>query len=116
MGLIAVNGMLPLPTGAAEVLEALEVPAEVRAHHSVAHGAQGVLQVGVYLHLFREFRSLYLYESCLDGLHEALEVAKRHPSRPNGVLVTIRVDAGVDHAPKQVVHDQRQNICIDEAV
>lgn len=52
MGLVAIDGMLPLPTGAAEVLEALEVTAEVRAHHSVAHGAKRVLQVGVYLHLF----------------------------------------------------------------
>ena len=51
MGLVAIDGMLPLPTGAAEVLEALEVTAEVRAHHSVAHGAKRVLQVGVYLHL-----------------------------------------------------------------
>ena len=53
-GLVAlepVNRVLPLPARAAEVLEALKVAAEVRPHHTVAHGAQGVLQVWVDLHL-----------------------------------------------------------------
>ena len=51
MSLVALYGVLPLPAGATEVLEALEVPAEVRAHYTIAHGAERVLQVGVYLHL-----------------------------------------------------------------
>ena len=51
MGLETVDGVLPLPAGATEILEAFEVSAEVRAHHAVAHGAEGVLQVGVYLDL-----------------------------------------------------------------
>lgn len=51
MALVAIDGVLPLPTRAAEVLEALEVAAEIRADHTVAHGAKGVLQVRVYLDL-----------------------------------------------------------------
>ncbi len=49
--LVAVNRVLPLPTRAAEILEALEVSAEVRAHHTIAHGAERILQVGVNLDL-----------------------------------------------------------------
>lgn len=51
MALVAVNGVLPLPTAATEVLEAFEVSAEIRPHHSIAHGAQRVLEIGVYLDL-----------------------------------------------------------------
>ena len=51
VALVAVDGVLPLPTGATEVLEALEVAAEVRPDHTVTHGTEGVLQVGVYLYL-----------------------------------------------------------------
>ena len=54
MLLVAIDGMLPLPAGAAEVLEALEVPAKVGPNDTAAHGAEGVLQVGVYLYLKRE--------------------------------------------------------------
>ena len=54
VSLEAVDGVLPLPARAAEVLEAFEVPAEVRADHTIAHGAEGVLQVGVDLDLGRE--------------------------------------------------------------
>lgn len=52
--MVAVDGMLPLPARAAEIFEALEVSAEVRSYHSVAHGAQGVLQIGVNLDLYEE--------------------------------------------------------------
>ena len=53
MLLVAVDGVLPLPARAAEVLEALEVAAEVRADNAATHGAEGVLQIGVDLHLQR---------------------------------------------------------------
>lgn len=43
--------MLPLPTGTTEVLEALEVPTEIGPHHTITHGTERVLQVGVYLDL-----------------------------------------------------------------
>ena len=39
MTLVAVDGVLPLPTGAAEVFETLEIPAEVRPDHAITHGA-----------------------------------------------------------------------------
>ncbi len=51
MTLEAVDGVLPLPARAAEVLEAFEVSAEVRSDHPIAHGAKGVLKVGVNLNL-----------------------------------------------------------------
>ena len=51
MGLEAIDRVLPLPARATEVLEAFEVTAEVRTHDTTAHGAQGVLEVRVNLHL-----------------------------------------------------------------
>ena len=51
MGLVAVDGMLPLPARATEIFEALEVTAEVRSNYAVAHGAQRIFQVGVNLDL-----------------------------------------------------------------
>ena len=136
MGLIAVDGVLPLPTGAAEVLEALEVTAEVGTYHTTAHGAERVLQVRVNLdlqdittvtkqsswqpntriavepeaNLLAEFGGLDLNEASLHGLHEASLVAKGDPSRANRVLVAIGVDSGVDHTPKQVVHYVGQDV------
>ncbi len=51
MGLVTVDGVLPGPTRATEVLEAVEISAEVGPHHTIAHGAQGVLQVRINLDL-----------------------------------------------------------------
>lgn len=51
MALVAVDGVLPLPAGATEVLEAVKVTAEVRAHHAATQGAEGVFKVGVDLNL-----------------------------------------------------------------
>lgn len=49
-----VDGVLVLPAGPAEVLEAVEVAAEVGALAKTAGAAQGVLQVGVNLDLERD--------------------------------------------------------------
>ena len=46
--------MLPLPARTTKVLETLEVSAEIGPHHSTAHGAQGVLQIGINLNLDQE--------------------------------------------------------------
>ena len=54
MALEAVNGVLPLPARPTEVLEAFEISAEVGPHHSAAHGAQGVLQIGINLNLHQQ--------------------------------------------------------------
>ncbi len=53
MRLVAVNGVLPCPAGAAEVFETVEVAAEVRSDDPVAHGAKRVLQVWIDLDLKR---------------------------------------------------------------
>lgn len=76
--LVAVDGVLPLPARAAEVLEALEVSAEVGAHDATTHGAERVLQVGIDLHLLVELGGLDLHKACLHCLHKALLVAKGH--------------------------------------
>ena len=39
VALVAINGMLPLPARPAEILETLEIAAEVWPHHSIAHCA-----------------------------------------------------------------------------
>ena len=54
MALETFDRVLPLPTRATKVLETVKVSAEVGTHHSTAHGAEGVLQVGVYLDLRQE--------------------------------------------------------------
>ena len=60
--------------------------------------------------LLAEFWGLYLYEAGLDCLHEAPLVAKGHPAGADGVLVSVSVDSGIDHTPKQVVHYVGQDI------
>lgn len=54
MSLKAIDGVLPLPARTTKVLETLEVSAEIGPHHSTAHGAQGVLQIGINLNLDQE--------------------------------------------------------------
>jgi hypothetical protein len=100
VALVTVDGVLPLPTRATEILETLEVSAEVGPHDTTAHCTQGVLQVGVYLDLLAEFWSLDFNKASLDCLHEAALVAEGNAARTNGVLVAISVDAGIDHTPK----------------
>ena len=67
MGLEAIDGMLPLPTRPAKILEALEVSAEVRPHHTIAHGAERVLQIWVNLNLqeTEDKESITVYERSL---------------------------------------------------
>ena len=43
--------VLPVPAGAAEILETLQVSTEVGARLEVTQGADGILQVGVNLNL-----------------------------------------------------------------
>jgi len=70
------QGVLQLPAVATEVLEAGQVPAEVRTLLQQTVAAQSILQVGVNLHLFGELQGLDLDEGSGDGLHVALGVAE----------------------------------------
>ena len=54
MALEPINGVLPLPARSTEVLEAFEISAEIGPDHSAAHGAQGVLQIGINLNLHHQ--------------------------------------------------------------
>ncbi len=49
--LVALNGVLPLPTRATEVFETVEVSTEIRTNHTRAHRTERVLEVGVDLDL-----------------------------------------------------------------
>lgn len=51
VALVTFDGVLPLPTRATEVFEAMEVSAKIWTNHTTAHGTEGVLKVGVDLDL-----------------------------------------------------------------
>jgi len=70
------QGVHQLPAVAAEVLEAGQIPAEVRSLLQQTVAAQSILQVGVDLHLLSELQSLDLDEGSGDRLHVALGVAE----------------------------------------
>lgn len=61
-------------------------------------------------HLFRKVWSLYLNKTSFDGLHVALLEPKGDTPTSNWILVLVRVNPGVDHAPKQIVHYVCQGI------
>jgi len=96
------GAMLQLPAGAAEVVEASQVSAEVRSLTQEAAGAEGVFQVGVNLHLLGELDGLDLDESSSHCLHVGLGIAEGDTAASNGVLESVRVDAGIDYTAKQV--------------
>lgn len=54
MGVVALNGVLPLPARAAEILEALEITAEVGTHNTATQATERVLEVRVNLDLEEE--------------------------------------------------------------
>lgn len=132
MGLEAIHRVLPLPTGTAEVFETLEVPAEVRAHHPVAHGAEGVLQVRVDLYLnrahprwltwqdlffkhnaylFCEFGGFNVHKACFHCLHETSLVSKCYSARSNWIFEAIGVNSSIDYTSKQVIHNVCKTVC-----
>ena len=54
--LVSVIGMLPLPAATAEVFEAVEIATEEGADHTLAYGAERVLEIRIYLDLNRQHK------------------------------------------------------------
>lgn len=116
MGPRRVVVVLQLPAVTAEVAEARQVPTIVRPVVDVAAAAQVVLQVRVDLHLLREHGRLDQEVARLNRLHVGLRVVEGHATRAQRILELVHVDARVDDAPEQVVHDQRQSLGREFAV
>ncbi len=63
------------------------------------------------MYLLRELCSFDFHEASSHSFHEALLVAISNTSGANRILVSVSVDASVDHTPKQVVHNVSKDIC-----
>jgi len=110
------HGVLQVPAVATEVLEARQVPAEVRTLLQQTIAAESILQVGVNLNLLRELACLDLDESCTDRLHVALGVAEGDSPGSNGILVSVSVDACVHDSTKQIIEDVSKTLGIEHSV
>ena len=87
------EGVLQLPAVAAVVLEAGEVPAEVRTLLEETVAAESILQVGVNLHFLGELQRFDLDESSCHRLHVALRVTEGDAAGSNRVFVAISVNS-----------------------
>jgi len=110
------HGVLKLPAVTTEVLEAGQIPAEVRTLFEEANTAQRIFEVRVNLNLLGKLQSFYLNESSRDCLHVALGVAEGDSSRTNGILVSVRVNPGVDDSAEQVVEDVGEALGVEHPV
>jgi len=97
--------VLRVPTRAAVILETVQIAAVVGALAQIAVAAEGILQVGVHLDLLGELGGLDFNEGGADGLHVGVVVVEHHSARTDGVLVLIRVDAGVDDALEEILEN-----------
>ena len=68
------------------------------------------------MNLLSKLQSFYLNESSRDCLHVALGVAEGHSSRTNGILVSVRVNPGVDDSSEQVVEDVGEALGVEHPV
>ena len=109
-------GVVEVPTAMAEVVEATQVSAEVRSLLHATHRAEGVLQVRIYLDLLTEPGGLDLDKGRSHSLHVTSAVVEGDPSRANGVLELIRIQAGVDDASKQVIENHGEALGSHHAV
>lgn len=77
---------------------------------NVTHRAQRVLQVRIDLHLLRELRRFDFDEGGGHGAHVRAGVVERDAPGSDRVFVFVGVDASVDDAFEQVVHDLREGL------
>ena len=108
--------VLDFPTGAAKVLEARQIAAEIGPLPDLARGTQSVLQIGVDLDFLGELGRLDFDERGRHGLHVGPVVVERDAGRPDGVLVLVRVDAGVHYTAEQVIENVAQALGVQHAV
>lgn len=112
MGAEMVEGVVPGPALLTEVLEATDGPAEEWSRVPVAGVADTVLQVWLYLDLFREFWGLNLHEVHLYGSEVAVMGGEGNPPGPYRVLILVRVYPGVHNIPEQLVHRIGQSVSV----
>ena len=91
-------------------------PAEVRSLLQQTDGTESVLQVRIHLHLLGELQSLDLNEGRGDSLHVALGVAEGDPPGPDGILVPVSVNAGVDDTAEEIIEDVSEALRIEHPV
>ena len=86
----------------------LAVPAEIRSLLQEAIAAESIFEVRVNLDLLGEFYGLDLNEGSCYSLHVALGITEGDPSRPNGILVPVRVYTSVNDSTKEIVENMSQ--------
>ena len=111
-----INGVVPLPTQATEILETVHVPTEKRAHYPPTYVAGGVLEVGVHLDLLREFGGFYFDVARLDGFHVVFGAHEGYAPRSDWVLMSVRVNPRVNDPAEQIVHYERQSVRVQQPV
>jgi len=108
--------MTRLPAVATEVLEARQVPAEVRALLEEAAGAERILQIRIHLHFLVKLLAFDLYEGCSHSLHVGLVAVKSDPATAYGVLVLVRINASIDYSTKQIIKDTSKALGVQHSV
>ena len=108
--------VLQVPAPVAEVVEAGEIPAEVRTLLHAAQRAQGVLQVRVHLHLLTEPRSLDFYEGRSHGLHVGAVIVERNSPGADWIFKFICVQPSIDNTAEQVLEDESEALCSHHTV
>ena len=101
-------GVLALPARATVVLEALKVAAEVDAALDTTRGALDVLEVRIDLHALGELGRVHVDQGGAHGPHEVGLLREGDATGADRVLALVDVDAGVDDAAEQLVHDVRE--------
>jgi len=110
------EGMLQLPAVAAVVLEAGQVPAEVRTLLEETVAAESILQVGVNLHFLGKLQRFDLDESSCHRLHVALRITEGDAAGSDRIFVAIGVNSCVDDSTEQVVENMGQTLSVKHSV
>jgi len=87
------GGVVDVPATVAEVVETAQVSAEVGPLLHATHGAKGVFEVGVHLHLLAEPGGLDFNKGCSHSFHIASTVVESHPATADGILELVCVEA-----------------------
>jgi len=108
--------VLELPAVAAVIFKARQIPAEVRSLLQEAITAESIFQVRVNLNLFCEFYGFDLDEGSCYSLHITLGVAEGDSSRPNWILVPVRINPRIHDSTKEIIENVGQSFSVKHAV
>ena len=104
MTLESVSCMLPLPTCAAKIFEALEIPTKVGTYNTTTNGTEIILKIRINLDLFSKFRCFDFHKTGFDSFHERLLITECNTPTSNWVFEFVSVYASIDHTSKKVIH------------